>query len=72
MPEHDLIIHNGDVITLDDGSRVAEAVAVTGGLISAVGNSTEVLAGKRRASRVIDLDGRTACPGFYDTHAHQV
>lgn len=70
MPEHDLIIHNGPVITLDGGSRVAEAVAVTGGLVSAVGTSAEVLAGKGRTSRVIDLDGRTACPGFYDTHAH--
>ena len=37
MPEHDLIIHNGPVITLDGGSRVAEAVAVTGGLVSGVG-----------------------------------
>ena len=70
MPEHDLIIHNGPVITLDGGSRVAEAVAVTGGLVSAVGTTAEVLADKGRASRVIDLDGRTACPGFYDTHAH--
>jgi len=70
MTEHDLILHNGAVITLDGGSRVAEAVAVTGGLVSAVGTSAEVLAGKGRASRVIDLDGRTACPGFYDTHAH--
>ena len=70
MPEHDLILRNGPVITLDGGSRVAEAVAVTGGLVSAVGTSAEVLADKGRASRVIDLDGRTACPGFYDTHAH--
>ncbi|MEE2971330.1 MAG: amidohydrolase family protein [Pseudomonadota bacterium] len=70
MPEHDLILHNGPVITLDGGSRVADAVAVTGGLISAVGSSAELLADRGRTSRVIDLDGRTACPGFFDTHAH--
>jgi hypothetical protein len=70
MPEHDLILHNGPVITLDGGSRIADAVAVTGGLISAVGSSAALLADRGRTGRVIDLDGRTACPGFFDTHAH--
>ncbi len=70
MPEHDLILHNGRVITLDWASRDAEAVAVTAGRISAVGSSAEVLAGRGRATRVIDLAGSTACPGFYDAHAH--
>jgi len=70
MSEHDLILHNGRVITLDSASRIAEAVAVTAGRISAVGSSAEVLAGRGRATRVIDLEGATACPGFYDAHAH--
>jgi len=70
MSEHDLILHNGRVITLDWASRNVEAVAVTAGRISAVGSSADVLAGRGRATRVIDLEGATACPGFYDAHAH--
>ena len=70
MPGHDLILHNGTVISLDSRSRVAEAVAVTDGVISALGTSTEVLAGRGRTTRIVDLAGRTACPGFFDSHAH--
>lgn len=70
MPEHDLILHNGRVITLDKASCDAEAIAVTAGRISAVGSSAEVIAGRGRATRVIDLAGSTACPGFFDAHAH--
>ena len=70
MREHDVILYNGNVITLDRASRITEAVAVTGGLVSAVGTSSEVLAGRGRTTRVIDLAGRTVCPGFFDSHAH--
>ncbi len=70
MPEHDLILHNGTVITVDSGSRIAEAVAVKDGMISALGTSAEVLAGRGRTTRIVDLAGRTACPGFFDSHAH--
>ena len=70
MPEHDLILHNGQVVTLDGASRTVEAVAVTGGRITAVGEPGDILRDAGRHTRVIDLDGRTACPGFIDTHAH--
>ena len=70
MPGHDLILHNGTVITVDSQSRVAEAVAVTDGVISALGTSADVLAGRGRTTRIVDLAGRTACPGFFDSHAH--
>ena len=70
MPEHDLILYNGQVVTLDGASRTVEAVGVTSGRITAVGNSSEVLQSEGRNTRVIDLGGRTACPGFIDTHAH--
>ena len=70
FPEHDLILHGGNVITLDGGSRIAASVAVSAGRISAVGAAEDVLDGRGRTTRVIDLAGRTACPGFIDTHAH--
>ena len=69
-PEHDLILHGGKVITLDGGSRLASAVGASGGRVSAVGADEAVLAGRGRHTRVIDLGGRTVCPGFIDTHAH--
>ncbi|MDP6573426.1 MAG: amidohydrolase [Rhodospirillales bacterium] len=70
MPEHDLILYNGTVITVDSGSRIAEAVAVKDGMISALGTSAEVLEGRGRTTRIVELAGRTACPGFFDSHAH--
>jgi predicted amidohydrolase YtcJ len=70
MTEHDLILHNGQVVTLDGESRTVEAVAVTSGRITAVGSSNDLLRDAGRHTRVVDLDGRTACPGFIDTHAH--
>ena len=70
MAEHDLILHNGQVVTLDGESSIVEAVGITGGLITAVGSSNTLLRNAGRHTRVIDLDSRTACPGFIDTHAH--
>ena len=70
MREHDLILHNGHVLTLDAASRTTEAIGVAAGAVSALGTSSEVLAGRGHATRVIDLEGRAVCPGFYDSHAH--
>ena len=70
FPEHDLILHGGKIVTLDNRSRLASAVAASAGRISAVGADEEVLAGRGRDTRMIDLGGRTVCPGFIDTHAH--
>ncbi len=70
MAEHDLILHNGQVVTLDGESRTAEAVAVTGGRITAVGDSNDLMRDAGRHTRMLAFDGRTARPGFLDTHAH--
>jgi predicted amidohydrolase YtcJ len=66
----DLILVNGTVITVDARDRIAEAVAIQGDRIVAVGNTTfiESLAGP--ATRRIDLDGRSVTPGLLDAHAH--
>jgi predicted amidohydrolase YtcJ len=68
----DLVIHNAKVITVDKAFSIAEAVAVAGGEIVAVGRNDAVrpLAGPR--TRVVDLRGRTLLPGFHDTHSHAV
>ncbi len=63
---------NGKIITLDEASTTAEALAVRDGKIVAVGRSADIrnLAGP--ATRVIDLGGRTVIPGLIDSHMHAI
>ncbi len=69
-PPADLVLVNGNVITLDDHGRIAEAVAVRGEHVVAVGATDEVMALAGPESRTIDLDGRTVTPGLMDAHVH--
>ncbi|MDH3421040.1 MAG: amidohydrolase [Gammaproteobacteria bacterium] len=66
----DLILTNGKIITVDDQFRIAEAVAVRGDRIVAVGTTAEIndLAGA--GTQRIDLEGRSVVPGLIDNHAH--
>lgn len=66
----DLIFHNGPIITVDDSSPTAEAVAVKDGKIIAVGVKDEVLKSRGSETRLVDLEGRTMLPGFVDAHGH--
>ena len=68
--EPDLVILDADVITCDPDNPRAEAVAVHGGRIGAVGTSGQVrgMAGPR--TRVIEAGGKTLTPGFIDAHMH--
>ncbi len=67
----DLILHHGKIVTVDGKFSLAEAVAVRGGRITAVGTDQAVLAAERGAStRLIDLQGRTVLPGLIDSHVH--
>lgn len=66
----DLIFTGGPIITVTPGSPVAEALAVTGGRISAVGSRADVLALRRPTTTVIDLAGRAMLPAFVEPHGH--
>jgi predicted amidohydrolase YtcJ len=68
----DVIYHNGVVLTMEDRQPRAEAVAIRRGRILAVGDDGRVLALKNRATRVVNLRGRTVMPGFIDSHAHWI
>ncbi|WP_439627882.1 amidohydrolase [Gemmata sp.] len=68
----DLIVHNARVATVDAKFTIAEAVAVRGGRIAAVGTSAEVLKLKGDKTRVIDAGGKLVLPGLYDSHVHPV
>jgi len=69
-PPPDLILTNARVIAMDAADTVAEALAITGDTITAVGSAAEVgaLAGPR--TETIDLGGNTVTPGIIDTHNH--
>jgi len=66
----DLILHGGKVLTLDPAFRVAEAVAIAGDRVAAVGASAELLALAAPNTRRVDLRGRAVVPGLVDAHAH--
>ena len=66
----DLVLVNGTVITVDARDTMAEALAVRGGKIAAVGTTAEIRRMVGERTTVIDLAGRTATPGLIDTHLH--
>jgi predicted amidohydrolase YtcJ len=69
-PPADLILYNGRVITVDAGGTTAQAVAITGARITAVGDDATVRARSGVNTRQIDLAGRALIPGLMDNHLH--
>jgi predicted amidohydrolase YtcJ len=68
----DLILINGKFTTLDRSNPNPQAVAITGGHFSAVGDAAGILAAKGAGTAVIDLGGRRAIPGLCDNHIHVI
>jgi hypothetical protein len=64
-----LLLYNGKVFTADAQFSTAEAVAVDGEKIVAVGRTNELRA-KYQAAKEIDLGGKLVTPGFNDAHVH--
>ncbi len=69
-PAADLLITNAKVWTVDTSRPTAEAVAVLGQYIVAVGSNAEVAAWRGAKTRVIDAHGKLLLPGFDDAHVH--
>ncbi|HEX9223626.1 MAG TPA: amidohydrolase family protein, partial [Candidatus Acidoferrales bacterium] len=65
-----LILLHGNIYTGDPAKPRAEAVAVSGEAIFAVGSNAEIEALKESGTQVIDLAGRFVMPGFNDAHVH--
>ncbi len=71
MPaEADLVLTNGKFWTVDPARPRAEAIAVIGDRIVGVGSAQEMRAWVGPKTRVLDLRGRFALPGFIDNHTH--
>jgi predicted amidohydrolase YtcJ len=71
-PAADLIITNAKVWTVDRVHPSAQAVAVLGDRIVAVGSNADVDVWRGHDTKVIDAGGKLLLPGFNDTHVHFV
>ena len=69
-PAADLIIHHALIWTVNPSQPQAEAVAVLGERIVAVGSDAEVMRWQGAATRIIDAGGKRLLPGFNDAHVH--
>lgn len=61
---------NAKVITMDENGTRAEAVAIKGEKIISVGTNKEIKQFINKATKVVDLKGKSVLPGFIDTHVH--
>jgi predicted amidohydrolase YtcJ len=68
----ELIVTHAKVLTMDATRPRAQAVALAGGKILAVGSAAEVMALAGQGTQVIDAGGRTLLPGFVESHLHLV
>jgi predicted amidohydrolase YtcJ len=65
-----LVLRGGNILTVDDGQPRAEALAVRGDRIVALGTNEQVAPLIGPSTEVIDLGGQTAIPGFIEGHGH--
>ncbi len=66
----DLVILNANIRTMNDKQPTAEAVAISGNKISAIGKNTEIRALIGKETKTIDALGKLVLPGFNDSHVH--
>jgi predicted amidohydrolase YtcJ len=66
------VLLNGKILTVDRKFSTAEALAIRGGRIVAVGTSSDIRKLTAGQGRIIDLGGRTVIPGLIDSHMHAI
>jgi len=66
----DLVLMNGTLVTVDQAAPHAEAIAIAGDSILAVGSDRDIARHVGPSTKVIDLAGRLAIPGFVEAHGH--
>lgn len=66
----DIVLYNGKILTADEQFSTAEAAAIRDGKFLAVGKSDRILRMAGPRTRKVNLNGKTATPGFVDTHQH--
>jgi predicted amidohydrolase YtcJ len=66
----DLVLRNGKIVTMNAAQPAVEAMAVRGDRIAALGGNTDAAKWTGPGTKVIDLDGMLAIPGFIEGHGH--
>jgi len=66
----DLVLRNGKVVTMDSTNATGQALAITGDRITAVGSDADIQQYVGADTKVIDLQGHLAIPGFNESHGH--
>ena len=69
-PYPDLILHHANIITVDPSQPNAQALAISGDRIMAVGSNDEIQKMATGATKKVDIGGKTITPGFIDAHSH--
>jgi hypothetical protein len=69
-PPADLVLTNGKIVTVEDGMPEAQAIAVVGDRIAALGSSADIKRHVGPKTQVIDLKGQLVIPGFIEGHGH--
>jgi predicted amidohydrolase YtcJ len=69
-PTADLVLRGGKIATMDSNHPQAQALAVVGDTIAAIGTDDEIAAWIGDGTRVIDLGGDLVVPGFIESHGH--
>src|SRR5579872_6846366 len=66
----DLVLRNGKIVTMNSALPAAQAIAVRGDRIAAIGPNADAAGWIGPRTRVIDLHGQLAIPGFIEGHGH--
>jgi predicted amidohydrolase YtcJ len=66
----DMVLHKGKIVTIDPAKPEVQAIAIRGEVIAAVGSEEEIQPYIGPSTKVIDLAGMLAIPGFIDSHGH--
>src|SRR5262245_965711 len=69
-PPADRVLPNGRIVTVDDSRPDVEAIAISRDRIEALGSAAEIKAMIGPSTKVIDLKGQLAIPGFIESHGH--
>ncbi len=66
----DTIYQGGDILTMNANIPTVAAVGVRDGKLFAVGTDEEVARALDKSAKIVDLDGKTLMPAFFDPHGH--
>lgn len=64
------IFYNGNILTANDTNDICEAFCIEDGKIQGIGSNDQILSSKKSEDILTDLEGKTICPGFFETHMH--